>query len=132
MFPSCSLLVCPVIYVAREVAKLQLGLPSIDKTSHSKFLSNEFDGLYLSLSDILLQKSSDAADPEADFAALYLAKGLDTSPVGYMTDLFREKIDEGAQLGKRCIVVDGFPRNAKQCRAFAEKVRNEPLKLETY
>jgi len=114
---------CSAICVPREIAKLQLGLPSIDKTTHSKSLSEKYDGLYLSLIDILAQKATDVADPEADFAALYLEKGLDTSPVGYMTDLFKEKIDECTQQRKRCIVVDGFPRNAKQLRGFKEKIQ---------
>jgi adenylate kinase family enzyme len=102
-------------------------LPSIDKKTHSKFLSEEFDALYLSLSDILAQKSADPADPHADFAALYLQKGLDTSPIGYMTDLLKENIDEGIKQGKRCVVVDGFPRSIKQLRGFEEKVRNVPF-----
>ncbi|CZS92468.1 uncharacterized protein RAG0_03043 [Rhynchosporium agropyri] len=105
----------PIIFVT--------GLASIDTTTHSRYLSEEFDGLYLSLSDILLQKSMDAADPEAEFAALYLKKGLETSPVGYMTDLFKDKVDEGAQSGKRCVVIDGFPKTAKQLRSFVEKIQ---------
>lgn len=125
IFLSSSSLVCSVIYVVREMTKLHLGLLSIDKTTHSRSLSEAFDDLYLSLSDILAQTSTDAADPRAEFAALYLKKGLDTSPVGYMTDLFKEKIHEGAQQRKRCIAVDGFPRNAKQLRTFVEKLRNE-------
>ncbi|KAH6716307.1 hypothetical protein BKA61DRAFT_574127 [Leptodontidium sp. MPI-SDFR-AT-0119] len=104
----------PIIFVT--------GLLSIDKTTHSRSLSEAFDDLYLSLSDVLAQMSTDAADPRAEFAALYLKKGLDTSPVGYMTDLFKEKIHEGAQQRKRYIVVDGFPRNAKQLRSFVEKI----------
>jgi adenylate kinase family enzyme len=104
-------------------------LPSIDKTTYSKLLSNEFGALYLSLSDILVHKSTDLADPEADFAALYLQKGLDTSPIGYMTDLLKENIDEGVKHGKRCVVVDGFPRSVKQLRGFEEKIQKGNLTL---
>jgi len=102
-------------------------LPSIDKTTHSKLLSEEFGALYLSLDEILAQKAADSADPHADFAALYLQKGLDTSPIGYMTDLLKENIDEGMKQGKRCVIVDEFPRSVKQLRGFEEKVRNAPF-----
>jgi adenylate kinase family enzyme len=104
-------------------------LPSIDKTTHSKLLSKEFGALYLSLGDILAQRSADPADPEADFAALYLQKGLDTSPIGYMTDLLKENIDEGIKQGKRCVVVDGFPRSVKQLRGFEERIQKGNLTL---
>ncbi|KAN0112373.1 hypothetical protein V8E51_005324 [Hyaloscypha variabilis] len=111
----------PIIFVT--------GLPSIDKTTHSKLLSKEVGALYLSLSDILAQRSADPADPEADFAALYLQKGPDTSPIGYMTDLLKENIDEGIKQGKRCVVVDGFPRSVKQLRGFEEKIQKGNLTL---
>jgi adenylate kinase family enzyme len=81
----------------------------------------------LSLHDILLQKSTDREDPHADFAALYLQKGLDTSPIGFMTDLLKDNIDEGIKQGKRCVIVDEFPRSVQQLRAFDEKVRNAPF-----
>jgi adenylate kinase family enzyme len=99
-------------------------LPSTGKTTQCKRLSKEFDALYLSLHDILLQKSTDQEDPHADFAALYLQKGLDTSPIGFMTDLLKDNIDEGIKQGKRCVIVDEFPRSVQQLRAFDEKVRN--------
>jgi adenylate kinase family enzyme len=103
-------------------------LPNIDTTTHSKLLSKEYGALYLSLGDILAQKSLDPEDPHADFAALYLQKGLDTSPIGYMTDLLKENIDEGIKQGKRCVIIDRFPRSVKQLRGFEEKVRNALFK----
>lgn len=99
------------------------GLSSIDKTTYCKLLSNEFDALYLSLDDILAQKAADPTDPHADFAALYLQKGLDTSPIGYMTDLLKENIDGGIKQGKCCVIIDGFPRSIKQLRGFEDSVR---------
>ncbi|TVY12539.1 hypothetical protein LARI1_G009226 [Lachnellula arida] len=127
----------PIIFIAGlfyqsfvySRAKLQTGLPSINKTTHSKLLSEELNALFLSLSDILAQKSSDPADPHADFAALYLQKGLDTSPIGYMTDLLKENIDEGIKQRKRCIIIDSFPRSVKQLRGFEEKVQKGNLIL---
>jgi adenylate kinase family enzyme len=89
--------------------------------------SKDFGALYLSLHDILLQKATDPEDAHADFAAVYLQKGLDTSPIGFMTDLLKDNIDEGIKQGKRCVIVDGFPRTVQQLRAFDEKVRNAPF-----
>ncbi|KAH9217800.1 HD domain-containing protein [Leptodontidium sp. 2 PMI_412] len=111
----------PIIFVT--------GLPSTGKTTQCKRLSKEFDALYLSLHDILLQKSTDREDPHADFAALYLQKGLDTSPIGFMTDLLKDNIDEGIKQGKRCVIVDEFPRSVQQLRAFDENVQKGNLIL---
>jgi adenylate kinase family enzyme len=99
-------------------------LPSIGKTTQCKRLSKESGALYLSLHDILQQKSADTDDPHSAFAALYLEKGLDTSPIGFMIDLLKENIDEGIKQGKRCVVLDGFPRTVQQLRGFEEKVRD--------
>ena len=99
-------------------------MPSIDKTVHSKRLAKEHDALYLSLQDALQLKSADVEDPHAAFAALYLEKGLDTSPIGFIIDLLKEKIDEGVEQGKSCVILDDFPRTTQQLRGFEEKVRD--------
>ncbi|KFZ23194.1 hypothetical protein V502_02324 [Pseudogymnoascus sp. VKM F-4520 (FW-2644)] len=110
----------PIIFVT--------GLPNVDKTTHSKLLSEKFDALYLSLSGIL-QEQSDPKNSDAAFAALCLQEGLDISPTGYLTDILKENIDEGIKQGKRCVVIEGFPRNVKQLRGFEEKVQGGNLIL---
>jgi hypothetical protein len=66
---------------------------------------------YLSLYNILLQKSTNPEDPHADFAALYLRKGLDTSPIGFITNLLKDNINKGIKQGKLYVIVNGFPRS---------------------
>jgi adenylate kinase family enzyme len=98
-------------------------------TTQCKRLAEESGGLYVSLYDALQLKlkSADAHDPHAAFAALYLEKGLETSPTGFMIDLLKEEIDKAIKGQKRCVILSDFPKSVQQLRGFEEKVRSAPF-----
>ena len=97
------------------------GAPGIDKKTQCALLRQKFRFQYISLDDVLREKSDDQTYPYAEFVKDCLEEKVDVLR-DLKISLLERKINKGIEEGKKWSLVHGFPECIQELLEFEEKV----------
>ncbi len=111
-------------------ADRNIGAPGMGTKKQCALLCQEFGFHYVSLDDVLREKSDDQTYLYAEFVKDCLDEKVDV-PRDLKISLLERKINEGIEEGKKWSLVHGFPEYIHELFEFEEKVGlihvNKPL-----
>ena len=119
---SCSLLYWYILLASLAPgADYDTGAHGVGKRTQCAVLCQKFRFQYISLDDVLRERSDDLTYPHARFVKDCLEEKIEV-PRELKISLLERKINKGIEEGKKWSLVHGFPEYMQDLLEFKEKV----------